>query len=175
MTGKEGQRDLNGRHSPAPCLKSEEHTSHKVEMVVSYSASFLGRCSLEIGGSNLMLSTGCVYWVLLSLEPPPTTGYPSLYCSVIWGHTFRRHLPVLPFHTVVVSKEKDGLNQGSSSEERKYLLCVKFLLSYTLQFLLPVVISNESIQSQTHVSTKSKLLLSVFFFLKKKANDPMML
>lgn len=70
-----------------PWLKSEEHKGHKAEMVVSYSVSFLGRCSLEIGGSSLMLSTGCVYWMLLSLEPPPTTDYPSLYSSHWFGAT----------------------------------------------------------------------------------------
>lgn len=159
-----GQRHLRGDRTQPPA-SSGKHTTYNrewTEMVVSNSESFWRRRGLEIAMPTR-------YWMLLSLEPPPSQATPFTF-PLIWGHTFKRRLPVLPLHTARAIRENDGPSQGSSSLERTCLLCIKFLFSYSLHFPPPLVISNERIQSWIDFSTQSKLSFPLFF-LKKKEND----
>ena len=109
-------------------------------MVVSNSESFLRRWGLEIDVSGLILDAS-LSWA--SSYP----GYP-LYSSHWFGVTHSRGT-CLSFHPTMpqFARKKMVLNQGSSSQDRRFLLCIKFLFSYILQFPLPLVIANESIQS----------------------------
>lgn len=162
LTGKDARVSLRVWRALAPqrVTSSGEHRSHKAETVFSYSE----RHSSDMVVSSLILGAS------LSWDSPCLPQVvPLLLCALIHGHTLRRHLPILPLHTAIVSKEKNGLNQGSILRKRKDPLCTKFLWSYILQFPLPTVSSNKAHNHRYTFLPKVSYYFSLF--LKKKAND----